>query len=77
MAIDELDLRGTLSTACAQAGEALSVDKVDLFVYQSEGEVLGALGTSDTETGAGSARSGSSTTQSLQQLPALSAEILA
>ena len=51
LAIDELDLRGALSTACTQVAEALGADKVDLFLYEAEGEVLVALGTSDTETG--------------------------
>ena len=51
LAIDELDLRGALSTACTQVAEALGADKVDLFLYQAEGEVLVALGTSDTEAG--------------------------
>jgi GAF domain-containing protein len=51
LAIDELDLRGALSAACTQVSEVLEADKVDIFLYQVEGEVLVALGTSDTETG--------------------------
>ena len=51
LAIDELDLRGALSAACTHVGEALGAEKVDLFLYEAEGEALLALGTSDTETG--------------------------
>jgi DNA-binding CsgD family transcriptional regulator len=51
LAIDELDLRGALSGACTHVAEALGADKVDLFIYEAESEVMVALGTSDTETG--------------------------
>jgi GAF domain-containing protein len=51
LAIDELDLRGALGTACTQVVEALGADKADLFLYEAESETLVALGTSDTEAG--------------------------
>ena len=51
LTIDELDVRGALSAACTQVAEALGADKVDIFLYEADGEALVALGTSDTETG--------------------------
>jgi GAF domain-containing protein len=51
LAIDELDLRGALTAACTQVAHALAAEKVDLFLYQPEGEVLVALGTSATDLG--------------------------
>jgi DNA-binding CsgD family transcriptional regulator len=51
LAIDELDLRGALSAACTQVAETLGADKADVFLFESKGEALVALGTSDTEVG--------------------------
>jgi DNA-binding CsgD family transcriptional regulator len=51
LTIDELDLRGALNAACTQVAEALGADKVDLFLFETAGEALVALGTSDTEVG--------------------------
>ena len=49
--IDELDVRGALSAACTLVATALGTDKVDVFLYEAEGEALVALGTSYTEMG--------------------------
>ena len=51
LAIRELELRAALTQASDRIGEALGADKVDVFLYATEGETLVALGTSDTEVG--------------------------
>jgi DNA-binding CsgD family transcriptional regulator len=51
LSIQDLDLRGALTQACNQIVDALGADKVDVFLYEAEGETLVALGTSTTDVG--------------------------
>jgi len=51
LSIQDLDLRGALTQACNQITDALGADKVDVFLYEAEGETLVALGTSATDLG--------------------------
>jgi len=51
LSIQDLDLRGALTQACNQIADALGADKIDIFLYEAEGETLVALGTSDTDVG--------------------------